>query len=910
VEATEVQYPPPPRPAKGRLPRVSLENAMQEERGASDDDDDNDAAEAAENEDRAEASEETTLSQSAESIVEGTQFQYPPPVMTTAPAAASSAWKPAGKESPESRVEGKKLRSSLPDLCALSPVHSSLFLTGSRRSEFNDAFDEETVLGIINNSPPSGGECEREEIHKPGRSADDGVGDPKLAHCKHNDNNDVNGSVPQKPREGASRGNGLSNPVKRNLSFELEPRGSRNREGSGRFTEKNLSLETQPVTNTRQKSGGTTNPALGRTINPPKATNRAESSLHNDAHEHDNVDDTEFVLTTSDIEECIKAMEYASKIMESGPSHDPFHGIDVERWQSNFKEFRKYLAALGDPSSTEAKELQQIDRRQRVFAIFDRIDANHCNVIFIYNMIRTVSGGIDSHSRGLSHDDQSRPPNRETNAMCKKLDHLAVCLDMIFGVNEDSDDQAAALSVIISKAERERSTVLKFSMTLEPSGQTDEMSWPTSQQPPAHTLPPYLHAMSRVFAQFAAENTRPLQMQLESIRKTLAATREGAMALQRQALKLQGLAQTEAEEAKARQERAEYECERRDESFKRVKEHYKAEIDKKTMELADMKEHYEREQKEAKAELARATEQRHSEQKRSGQRKRKERDGRGDGDQMKHRRTEYHYDTPHSSSNAHILAETAGTGGDKISPSIPRNIEYLASDPIDNAEEGSKERSKVSDRQSRHSSRATSTKSRSAPYELQPPRRRCASSDPKARATHRKTGQHTRKTDEHACEYGHGRQGDTKQRNALKSLPENSNPNRDANFHGTRECWFIQDEKSKKVQEASSSNRCKVTKNPYLKKSGPSKNATKGIDSDVEPSFAYQEVVRGREKRQALPGHECEECRKFHDALGPGFDRDHLVMECSRHRARHAPPSTPPDFWKLTFVDSVGSKSV
>jgi hypothetical protein len=31
-------------------------------------------------------------------------------------------------------------------------------------------------------------------------------------------------------------------------------------------------------------------------------------------------------------------------------------------------------------------------------------------------------------------------------------------------------------------------------------------------------------------------------------------------------------------------------------------------------------------------------------------------------------------------------------------------------------------------------------------------------------------------------------------------------------------------------------------------------------------------------------------------------------MKCSRHRARYAPQSTPPDFWRLTFADSVASK--
>ena len=92
-----------------------------------------------------------------------------------------------------------------------------------------------------------------------------------------------------------------------------------------------------------------------------------------------------------------------------------------------------------------------------------------------------------------------------------------------------------------------------------------------------------------------------------------------------------------------------------------------------------------------------------------------------------------------------------------------------------------------------------------------------------------------------------------------------------------------------------------AVKNPYAK---TSKTATK----DGEPTFAYQEVVRGRENRQALPGHDCEECRKFLDAVGDGFNRDEIVMQCSRHRARHAPASTPPEFWRMTFPDSIASQ--
>ena len=100
---------------------------------------------------------------------------------------------------------------------------------------------------------------------------------------------------------------------------------------------------------------------------------------------------------------------------------------------------------------------------------------------------------------------------------------------------------------------------------------------------------------------------------------------------------------------------------------------------------------------------------------------------------------------------------------------------------------------------------------------------------------------------------------------------------------------------------SSSSKKHKVPKNPYEKSSKSNSN---------EPTFAYQEVVRGRANREALPGYDCEECRKFLNAIGDGYDRDQIIQQCSRHRSRHAPPSTPDGFWNLTFIDSVGKKSL
>lgn len=71
--------------------------------------------------------------------------------------------------------------------------------------------------------------------------------------------------------------------------------------------------------------------------------------------------------------------------------------------------------------------------------------------------------------------------------------------------------------------------------------------------------------------------------------------------------------------------------------------------------------------------------------------------------------------------------------------------------------------------------------------------------------------------------------------------------------------------------------------------------------------FQYVEVVRNREARAALPGHDCVECRKYYEALEgliPDADMELAKSKCSRHRARFEPYNTPDDFWRLSFPDS------
>ena len=344
-----------------------------------------------------------------------------------------------------------------------------------------------------------------------------------------------------------------------------------------------------------------------------------------------------------------------------------------------------------------------------------------------------------------------------------------------------------------------------------------------------------------------------------------------------------------------------------------MKEHYKAELDRKQLEL-----------KETKADLTKEKA-RHSERRSTESRKRKESGNKHDkhpAHHTKHQRSSEHKrETKHHNPISNIHPDP--TSDDKISPSIPRNIHYNPND-FEGDLEGSRKKTKLpSSRQSRYSTgTTTSRQSRSAPCELEPPRKHQSSSEPRrAEDDHkgdRLRGSGTRRKEEHAGKNSGMGSGSAKQRNPLKSLADNgfAGDTTDANLHKNvkkpkRSSYSTSAPSADFCLEVGtdvSSRKQTSVKNPYLKQPKRSKTVTNAADSDEdEPNFAYQEVVRGRDKRQALPAHECEECRKFHNALGPGYDRSQLVDLCSRHRARHAPPSTPPGFWQLTFVDSVSS---
>ena len=66
------------------------------------------------------------------------------------------------------------------------------------------------------------------------------------------------------------------------------------------------------------------------------------------------------------------------------------------------------------------------------------------------------------------------------------------------------------------------------------------------------------------------------------------------------------------------------------------------------------------------------------------------------------------------------------------------------------------------------------------------------------------------------------------------------------------------------------------------------------------------DVVREKAERDALPGHTCFECEAFYQAMiqqgimTEDSKKEHL-KQCSRHKAKHTPPTTPDGFWDLTI---------
>ena len=81
-----------------------------------------------------------------------------------------------------------------------------------------------------------------------------------------------------------------------------------------------------------------------------------------------------------------------------------------------------------------------------------------------------------------------------------------------------------------------------------------------------------------------------------------------------------------------------------------------------------------------------------------------------------------------------------------------------------------------------------------------------------------------------------------------------------------------------------------------LKTPQPGLSQDTADESTDSPGYAYQEVVRKKAERQALPQYECVDCAAFGRAVG-------MPIRYCRHRFRFPPPETPPGFWDLDFAD-------
>jgi len=93
---------------------------------------------------------------------------------------------------------------------------------------------------------------------------------------------------------------------------------------------------------------------------------------------------------------------------------------------------------------------------------------------------------------------------------------------------------------------------------------------------------------------------------------------------------------------------------------------------------------------------------------------------------------------------------------------------------------------------------------------------------------------------------------------------------------------------------------------PFL--TPPSSTPTGTVSTSKKKIKCVDEPTRKKADREALPGHECEHCKKFYDAItedGGSFDRKVFVNCSSRHRHLHETPNTPPGFWDLSFANDV-----
>lgn len=105
----------------------------------------------------------------------------------------------------------------------------------------------------------------------------------------------------------------------------------------------------------------------------------------------------------------------------------------------------------------------------------------------------------------------------------------------------------------------------------------------------------------------------------------------------------------------------------------------------------------------------------------------------------------------------------------------------------------------------------------------------------------------------------------------------------------------------------------KPYKSDFLKSSGPGQSRAlkhKGQRNHTVGAIDYQpkciEVVRNKEQRSNLPGYSCTECEKWFEAMEQqGIikkgERFEMLRDCSRHKSKATPPTTPEGFWSISL---------
>ncbi|KAG1657345.1 DNA endonuclease RBBP8 [Nymphon striatum] len=83
------------------------------------------------------------------------------------------------------------------------------------------------------------------------------------------------------------------------------------------------------------------------------------------------------------------------------------------------------------------------------------------------------------------------------------------------------------------------------------------------------------------------------------------------------------------------------------------------------------------------------------------------------------------------------------------------------------------------------------------------------------------------------------------------------------------------------------------------------KDFPKDFPDKKEVDIKFKEVVRKKEDRKKLDGHNCHECQKYYGDLNlPEEELKKRMKYCSRHRAKYSPEKSPEHFWEVDLPDT------